>query len=418
MQSTSTSTIPDIGTPAFYRNPYPTYRALLDAGTRAVRLAPNYVAVTHYQDCLDVLRDPRLSAVRTKNRLAHLTDEQRRTASTSPGALEAMMLFTDPPQHTRLRQLLHGFFSPESLLALGPRISALLQDLLDGLPVGVEIDFMSSFAHQLPALVIGEILGVPRTHWKELMNWSDMFIEYLATLRPPIGLVIRAERVISEMGSFLEELARERRSAPGDDVISFMLASQQDGEKLSHKEFLSQAMLLLVAGHETTRNLLGNGLVTLLRNEEAMIQLRSDPTMVRTAVEEFLRYEGPLQGSSRIVLQEMELFGEKLQVGHGVYTLLGCANRDSHRFPEPDRLDLKRKNNAHLAFGAGAHVCLGLHLARLEAQIVFPMLLRRFPRIELCDNDLEWSQTLALRGLKELKVVLHDTAASDRIVVS
>jgi cytochrome P450 len=367
--------------------------------------------VTHYQDCLDALRDPRLSAVRTKNRLAHLTDEQQRTAISSPGTLGAMMLFTDPPQHTRVRRLLHGFFSPESSVALRPRIEAILQDLLDALPVGVEFDFMSSLAHPLPALVIGEILGVPHSHWKQLMNWSDIFVEYLATLRAPIELVLEAERVITEMGSFLDELAQERRSHPSDDVISFMLATEKDGEKLSHQEFLSQAMLLLVAGHETTRNLLGNGLATLLRNEESMVQIRSDPTLVRSAVEEFLRYESPVQGSSRIVLQEMELFGERLEVGHAVYTILGCANRDPQQFPEPDRLDLKRKNNAHLAFGAGAHACLGLHLARLEAQIVFPAFLRRFPRIELCHDELEWSQALALRGLKRLKVVLHHQAS-------
>ena len=234
MRSNSTGPVAAIGTPAFCRDPYPTYRALLDSGTRAVRLAPNYVAVTHYQDCLDVLRDPRLSAGRTKNRLAHLTDEERRTAISLAGTLEAMMLFTGPPQHTRVRQLLYGFFSPESLFAPRPRINALLQDLLDALPVGVELDFMSSLAHPLPALVIGEILGVPRSHWKQLMNWSDTFIEFIATLRPPLELVLKAERVISEMGRLLEELAQERRSHPGDDVISFMLASAQDGEALSH----------------------------------------------------------------------------------------------------------------------------------------------------------------------------------------
>lgn len=147
------------------------------------------------------------------------------------------MLFTDPPHHTRVRRLLHGFFSPESLVALRPRIDAILQDLLDALPVGVEFDFMSSLAHPLPALVIGEILGVPHSHWKQLMNWSDIFVEYLATLQAPIELVLEAERVISEMGSFLDELAHERRSHPSDDVISFMLATEKAGEKLSHQEF-------------------------------------------------------------------------------------------------------------------------------------------------------------------------------------
>lgn len=399
--------IPSIGTSAFFRDPYRTYRDLLDSGVRAVRLSPHIVAVTHYQDCLDILRDPRLSAKRYVRQLSHFTEDQRRSLASGARFWEAMMIFMDPPEHTRVRKLLLRAFSPDSLAVLVPRIQGLFHELLDTLPTGVEIDIMRSLAHPFPALVIGEILGVPRSHWNRLMKWSEAFIEFQARFQPSMQIAREAEQAAIEMGGFLEEFAKETRVRPGENVLSLMLASQEDGDALSHQELLSQCMLLLIAGHETTRNLIGNGLATLFRYPDAMAQLRRNPDIVRSAVEEFLRFEGPLQGASRVVTQGMEFCGEKLQAGQAFLTLIGCANRDPSQFPEPDRLDLTRKNNSHLAFGAGPHACLGLHLARLEAQIAFPALLTRFPGIELRESDLAWSETLTLRGLKHLNVVLH-----------
>lgn len=399
--------IPPIGTQAFFRDPYRTYRDLLDSGVRAVRLSPHIVAVTHYQDCLDILRDPRLSAKRYVRQLTHFTEDQRRSLASGARVWEAMMIFMDPPEHTRVRKLLLRAFSPDSLAAMVPRIQGIFQELLDGLPTGVEIDLMRRLAHPFPALVIGEILGVPRSHWDRLMEWSEAFIQFQARFQPSIQIAMAAEQAAIEMAEFLDDVAKEKRTHPGNDVLSLMLASREDGEALSHQELLSQCMLLLIAGHETTRNLIGNGLATLFRYPDAMAQLRRNPAIARTAVEEFLRFEGPLQGASRIVTQEIEFCGEKLQGGQVFLALVGCANRDLRQFSEPDRLDLTRKNNAHLAFGAGAHACLGLHLARLEAQIAFPALLARFPEIELRESELAWSETLTLRGLKHLNVVLH-----------
>lgn len=399
--------VPPIGSPGFYRDPYRTYRALLDAGTRAVRLSPHIVAITHYHDCLETLRDSRLSARRYVRHLAHFTDEQKQALSTWIGVSDNMMIFLDAPRHTRVRKLLMSAFSPDSLATLLPRIEALFSELLNDLPTGIEIDFMSRLAHRFPALVIGEILGVPRGNWDRLLHWSDVLAEFVAVFQASFDLALKAEQAAAEMLDFFRQLIAEKRSQPGDDVITMMLRSEEDGEVLTSHELLSQCMLLLVAGHETTRNLIGNGMATLLRHPDQLERLSHDPSLVRSAVEEFLRFEGPLQGTSRIALEDFEFCGEKIQAGHSLLTMMACANRDARQFPDPDRLDLARKNNAHLTFGAGAHACLGLHLARIEAQIAFPALLERFPRIELREDELPWNPTLTLRGLKRLNVVLQ-----------
>ena len=399
--------VPPIGSPGFFSDPYHTYRALLDSGARTVRLSPHIVAVTHYRDCLDILRDPRFSARRFTRQIGHFTEEQKCEITAWIRAAENMMFFMDAPSHTRVRTLLLRAFSPETLAAVQPRIRSLFLDILDGLPAGVEIDFMRQVAHRFPALVIGEILGVPRDNWKRLMEWSDIFIEFFTTFQGSFDLALRANRAVIEMLDYLRDLTGHKRSNPGDDVLSMMLASEEDGDKLSNEELLAQGMLLLVAGHETTRNLIGNGLLTLLRHPEEMERLRREPALIRGAIEEILRFEGPIQGTNRVAAEDVELYGEKIGAGQSLLTLMGCANRDPQQFPDPDRFDPARKNNAHLDFGAGAHTCLGLHLARIEAQIAFAALLERYPRIELRETEPQWGHTLTLRGLKRLNVVLH-----------
>ena len=399
--------VPPIGSPAFFSDPYRTYRMLLDSGTRTVRLSPHIVAVTHYRDCLDILRDPRLSAKRYTRQLAHFTDEQKSQIGAWTRASENMMFFMDAPSHTRVRKLLLRAFSPESLAAMQPRIRRLFLDILDGLSTGVEIDFMRSVAHPFPALVIGEILGVPRDSWSRLMEWSDIFIEFIATFQGTFELALRANQATLEMLDYLRDLTEYKRAHPSDDVMSMMVASEEDGDKLTNDELLCQGILLLVAGHETTRNLIGNGMLTLLRHPEEMERLRREPALIRGALEEVLRYEGPLQGTSRLALEDVELYGERVGAGQSLLTLMGCANRDAQQFPDPDRFDPARKNNAHLDFGAGVHACLGLHLARMESQIAFAALLERYPRIELRETEPQWGHTLTLRGLQRLNVVLH-----------
>jgi len=406
MSPSPTLSVPAFGSPAWYQNPYRGYRAWLDSGQRAVRLSPHLVAVTQYRDCLDILRDPRLSAKRYVGKLAHYTEEEKRELSSWQGSSAKQMFFLDPPDHPRIRKPLMRAFSPEAIAALEPRIQAVFRDILDRVPSGVEIDFMRSIAHPFPAQVIGEMLGVPPDAWGQLTRWSDLFIEFFAGFQSPIEVGRRANQANTEMLEYLSELIELKRAQAGSDVLSVMMHAVDSGDSLTRDELLAQGVLLLIAGHETTRNLIGNGMLTLLRHPEQMEMLRRDRTLLRGAIEEMLRYEGPLQGTSRLALEDFEFDGEKIPAGQSLFAAMGCANRDQRQFADPDRFDIARRNNPHLDFGAGAHACLGLHLARLEARIAFGALLDRYERIELCEEDPQWAPALTLRGLKRLNVAV------------
>ncbi len=400
------SLIPAFGSPQYFQNPYPLYRQWLDAGQSLVRLSPHLVAVTHYRDCLGILRDTRLSAKRYVGKLAHYTESERTEVAGWEQSSRSQMFFLDHPDHPRIRKPLMRAFSPEAIGAMLPRIREQFRNILDQVPTGVEIDFMSRIAHPFPALVIGEILGIPEDGWARLMEWSDAFIEFFAAFQAPIELGRRANKATLDMIDYLGALIDRKRSKPEGDVLSQMIHSVESGESLTREEMLAQGVLLLVAGHETTRNLIGNGLLTLLRHPAELGRLRLDPTLLRGAIEEILRFEGPLQGTSRLALEDVDFNGETISAGQSFLVLMGCANRDQNQFPDPDRFDIGRKNNPHLDFGAGAHTCLGLHLARMEAQIAFSELLDRYEDITLCEEP-QWNPALTLRGLKRLNVVLN-----------
>src|SRR5215470_2223157 len=393
-----------VGSPEFFRDPYPTYRSLREQGP-LVSLRPNVLACTRHKDWLALLRDPRLSARRYMRPIAHYTEEQRSQLAAWVRVASHQVIFTDPPDHTRLRSLLMRAFSPEAIERLISRMTALFSEILDEVPLGVEFDFMSSIAHRFPAFVIGELLGIPRDGWDRLMRWCDAFMDFFATVPAPFELALEAQQATVELIEYMKPLVEWRRSQPAGDLISMLLEAQQEGNTVTTEELLAQCALLLVAGHETTRNLMGNGLHTLLQHPSAITRLRQDPSLLRSAVEEVLRFQGPVQGISRVVATRHKLFEETLEPGQALIILVASANRDPERFPDPDRFDVERKNNAHLTFGAGAHICLGNHLARLEAQIAITMLLRRYKRIELRNTDPKWTETLLLRGPKGLDVV-------------
>jgi cytochrome P450 len=396
--------VPPAGSPGFFRDPYPTYCSLRELGP-LVSLRPNVLACTRYDDCLALLRDPRFSACRYMRPIAHYTNEQRSQLATWVRVASHQVIFTDPPDHTRLRGLLMRAFSSKAIERLIPRIANLFSEILDDVPIGVEFDFMSSIAQRFPAIVIGALLGIPRDGWGRLMRWCDAFMDFFATVPAPFELALEAQQATIELIEYLQPLVEFRKSQPAGDVISMLLEAPQEGNSITTEELLSQCALLLVAGHETTRNLLGNGLHTLLRHPSAITRLRQDSSLVRSAVEEILRFQGPVQGISRVVATRHKLFEETLEPGQTIIVLVASANRDPVRFPDPDRFDIERKNNAHLTFGAGSHTCLGNQLARLEAQIAITMLLHRYKRIELRDTDPAWTETLLVRGPKRLNVV-------------
>jgi cytochrome P450 len=337
--------------------------------------------------------------------IAHYTKEQCNQLAPWIRIASQQLMFTDPPEHTRLRALLMHAFSSEAIERLLPRIESLHSELLNDVPLGVEFDFMSSIAQRFPAIVIGDLLGVPREGWDRLMHWCDAFMDFFTTVPAPFELALQAQEATIELIEFLQPLVQRRKSQPAGDLISMLLEARQEGNTITTEELLAQFALLLVAGHETTRNLIGNGLHTLLRHPSAITRIRQVASLVRSAVEEVLRFQGPVQGISRIVATRHELYGESLEPGQTIIILVASANRDPVQFPDPDRFDIERKNNKHLTFGAGSHTCLGSHLARLEAQIAITMLLHRFKRIELRDTDPSWTQTLLVRGPKRLNVV-------------
>jgi cytochrome P450 len=252
---------------------------------------------------------------------------------------------------------------------------------------------------------MGELLGIPRDGWKRLMSWCDAFMNFFITVPAPFELALEAQRATIELIEYVRPLVERRKSQPAADLISWLLEAGQEGDTVTTEELLAQCALFLVAGHETTRNLLGNGLHTLLRHPSAVTRLRQRSSFVRGAVEEILRYQGPVQGISRVVTLPHKLFDETLEPSQTVIILVASANRDPAQFPNPDQFDIGRKNNAHLTFGAGAHTCLGSHLARLEARIAITILLRRYRHIQLCDTDPSWTETLLVRGPKRLNVV-------------
>ena len=395
---------PPLGSLEFFRDPHPTYSWLRDQGP-LVSLGPNGFACTRYDDCLAMLRDPRFSARRYMRPIAHYSDHQRSQLATWVRVASQQVIFMDPPDHARLRGLLMRAFSPEAIELLLPRIANLFSEILDEVPVGVEFDFMGTVAQRFPTVVIGELLGIPREGWGRLMRWCDAFMDFFATIPAPFTLALEAEQATVELIEYMQPFVEARRSQPADDLISMLLEARQEGDAVTTEELLAQCALLLVAGHETTRNLIGNALHTMLQHPPAITRLRQDSSLVRSAVEEVLRFQGPVQGISRVAATRHKLFDATLEPGQALIILVASANRDPDRFPDPDRFDIERKNNAHLTFGAGAHICLGNHLARLEAQIAITMLLRRYERIELRDTDPKWTETLLLRGPKGLDLV-------------
>lgn len=313
------------------------------------------------------------------------------------------MLERDPPDHTRLRSLVSLAFTPRMVERLRPHIVEIASQLLDRVEARGHMDLMADFAFPLPAIVIAEMLGVPTGDRDRFKEWSNRIVRSVDATQP---LEVRAlgQEAMLALTDYFADLMAERRARPRQDMLSELIAPEEQGDKLSAGEVLSTCNLLLIAGHETTTNLIGSGMLTLLRHREQMELLRTRPELLTSAIEELLRFESPVQRMGRNIKQDVEVGGKLLKKGERVAVVFGAANRDPAVFAEPNRLDLARKPNPHLGFGRGIHYCLGAPLARLEAQIAFPALLRRFPHLDLADPGPVWGPNTLIRGLKSLPV--------------
>jgi hypothetical protein len=375
-------------TPDYLADPYRYYHALRKAAPVFWSERLNAWVLTRYGDVQAALRDKRLiSGKRVSTYADGLPVEQLKPLYDQ---MDKWIGNMDPPDHTRLRRLVNVAFTPRMVESLRPRIARLVDELLDQAEEQGVADFIATVAYPLPAIVIAEMLGVPARHGQEFMAWSDALTAYAGTGQADLEIARKASRGAAQLTSLLEELMIERRNAPRDDLISALVEAEEEGDRLSEQELLSMCGFLLVAGHETTMSLLGNGMMALLRHREAFEQLRSHPGLIASAVEEFLRYDSPIQHQTRVAAEDFELSGRSIKAGQRVMPFLGAANRDPEQFPDPDRLDLERNPNKHLAFGYGPHFCVGAPLARLEASIAFGVIVDRFPGMQLEAADIKW----------------------------
>jgi cytochrome P450 len=323
-----------------------------------------------------------------------------------PLAQANTMLSSDPPEHTRLRNLVSKAFTFKAVESLRPRIQQVVDELLDAVEGKDQMDVIWDLGYPLPVIVIAEMLGVPAAQRDTFKRWSD---DIVATLGGPMVTADVQERgrtAAIEMADYFRVVIAERRKHPQEDLLSALVAAEERGDVLSEEELLATCILLLAAGNETTTNLIGNGTLALLRNPDQLRLLREQPEWIESAVEELLRYDGPVQGTARVALEDIEIGGTLIKQGQIAMCMLAAANRDPAQFARPEVLDVTRQENRHIAFGFGIHFCLGAPLARAEGQIAFSTLLRRFPKIMLADEEPPYTGTFILRGLKSLPIAL------------
>jgi pimeloyl-[acyl-carrier protein] synthase len=357
--------------------------------------------VTRYDDILTVLQH--FTASRTPMP-EHLKALGLTKLVPFAETLVRQMLFLDPPAHSRIRALASNAFTPRRVEALRSHIQDITDTLLEAVQDRGTMDVIADLADPLPAIVTAEILGLPPSDWKLLTTWSTNFAEILGNFQHNPEGTERGLRTLEEMTEYFRSVIHERQRNGRDDLISAFLAAEQGGDRLTEEEVLANSIMVMTGGQETTTNLIGNGMLTLLRQPDAMVQLRANLELIPTAIEELLRYESPVQYTSRLAPDDLELGGKTIRKRQAVIAVMGAANRDPDRFPDPDRLDITRKDNRHLAFSWGAHFCFGAPLARLEAHVAFATLLRRMPGMKLAQETAHWRANMGFRGLIDLPV--------------
>jgi len=385
-------------------DPHPYYRRLRERDpVHRSRLAGGWV-LSRYEDVLGVLRDPTWSSDE-RNWARHEVYRARGERAGLPDFYSdnfSSMLRLDPPDHTRLRSLVSKAFTPRAVEAMRPRVALLADELLAKVESRRSMDLIAEFAAPLPVIVIAELLGVPAADHEQFRRLSDQGVKLLGD--GPLAEKKLGVTGMRALRDYFAAIVDARRSDPQGDLISALVAAEEAGDRLTLGELLSTLVLLLVAGNETTTKLIGNAILALLRNPQELERLRADPGLMENAVEELLRYDGPVQLTSRLAREDRELCGRTARRGDQVVLLLAGANRDPSAFPDPDRLDLGRRDVRHLAFSQGIHFCLGAQLARLEASLALGALVTRLPGLRLADASIRWSSNTVLRGPEALQL--------------
>ena len=379
------------------QDPYPTYARLRSRSpVHRSRVLDAWV-FTRYADVEAILRDyRRFSSVPS-------TVQSKRQGSYRPPRADWTMLFLDPPEHTRLRGLVNQAFTPRAVAALEPHIRAIMEQLLDDIDDPAGFDLMAAVANPLPVIVIAEMLGVPPEDRAQFKHWSDE----RARILEPIVTPEERKRAVAAGESFdayFMPIIRARRREPREDIVSALAQAKEEGDSLTEREMLVMLRLLLIAGNETTTNLIGNGMLALLQHPEQLAMLQEDPSRIPAAVEELLRFDSPVQLDLRGVLEDCVVNGSRLRRGDAVLLAIGAANRDPDVFDEPERLDVQRSKGSNISFGRGVHHCIGAPLARLEGRIALEVLLKRFSSMRLLTDRPAFRRAIVLRGLESLPV--------------
>lgn len=388
--------------PAFRQDPYPLYRRLLAEDPVHVT-AFGVPAFSRHADCIAILKDHRRFSSDERKSAGYNPQEIPEFAGISEG--DRPFLFFDPPDHTRLRRLVNMAFSARAVEALRPRVQQIVDELLDNAADSGRMDGIAGLAYPLPVAVICEMLGVPREDQPQFSGWSAVLAQSLdPDIIPPASAVLeRRAWAIRESREYFRKLVAERRKSPGNDILSGLIAAEDEGDKLSETELLATCSLLLIAGHETTVNLIGNGIYRLLQHPDQLARFRADWDSAPQVVEEVLRFDPPVQFDGRICIEETTVGGHTVGAGQFVMLLLGAANRDPSVFPDPDTFDVTRDATGHISFGYGIHFCLGAPLARIEGQIALRSLFQRFPGLRLAsDAPPSYRPQITLRGISEL----------------
>src|SRR6266700_2744370 len=387
--------------PEVLADPYPLYHQLRSEDPVYWDPFLHAWVVTRYADVVTVFQ--KFSADRTY-RPEQLSALGLEALTPLAQVMIHQMLVLDPPSHTRIRGLASKAFTPRRVENLRTHIQDITNTLLDAMQDKGHMDIIEDLAYPLPAIVTAEMLGVPTSDWRQLTQWSADFAQVLGNFQHNPDHAQKAVRSLEEMVAYFRAAVKEHQEHPRDGLIDAFISADLNGDRFTEEEVVANTIVTMVGGQETTTNLIGNGVLTLLRHPDQLRRLQEDLTLIPSAVEELLRYESPSQHTARLAPEDVELGGKLIRKRQAVIAVMGAANRDPERFAEPDRLDLTRQENRHVAFAWGAHFCFGAPLARIEGQAAFEAVVRRMPNISLATEKVTWRENLGLRGVKALPV--------------
>lgn len=403
--ATSTPAFIDFSAPEIRADPYPIYQEIREQ--RPVFWNGVGWFVSRYDDIVSLFNDPRISSARTESIFAVLPEEVQAELAPMRRVLSSRMLLTDPPTHTRLRTLVTKAFSAKAANVRRERIQAICDRFLTEILPRGEMDVMDEMAARLPSWVIADLLGVSPDDQPQFTRWSRDQVRIYdrpGTPNERVAVMRQGQASMLEMKSYLEAVISERRREPGEDLITMLIEAEEAGDRLSTEEMVVMIVALLVGGNNSTAHLIGNAVLTLLRHPAELDRLRAEPALIKPAIEEVLRFECPVQTTSRVAKEPIEVGGQTIEAGQNVYLMLASANRDPAQFPDPERFDIRRQPNRHLDFAHGPHFCLGSAVARATAQTAVNAIVRRCENLQLATGQINWIEGFAFRGPKQLPV--------------